>query len=567
MSSFFRRHSDRDLVRYLDGELSARKAGKVERHLESCGQCRAELEELKDTLAECARYQDVLDAQSPEAPQPWRDLYRDFSRIDESLANTSLLGRLMRPLVHSGAPRWAFVTGLAALIVLVSLHQLRQAPSVQAASILRKAVAVSESQPRPARHIRVRTSHRQEFTRLAGAQASLIQVAAQQAVAAQFQAANFDWNDPLSARAFEQWRDEQVHKTDEVTTVPNPQVPSSSCTRIRTAAAEGELAQVSITLDAGDYRPLEEMLEFRDREWIELSEISENSTDIAGGTLSRPVESPVRAAEPPSRPAAFAPGSSASISDELQVLSALNSIGADLGDPVEVSLAGGKVLVTGGEGIPPRRQNDIRASVADLPHVEVEFSPSRPATVPAETAVAGGGVASAPASPMQARLEKHLGGHAEFDRFSTQLLDLNEAAMQRVYALHRLSQKISPEDEAQLSSKDLNVLHEISRKHTAVLAEKVSGMERILVPTLSALGGTAGDGTAAGVSPTSGHTTWQPAAEDVYKDARRVEVLVSQMLGMTPGNPPNSALPSELMAALKDLQGNLDECRKFLQVK
>src|SRR5271165_4428304 len=133
MNNLPARHYDEDLVRYQDGELSAGRAGRVERHLESCGRCRAELDEFRNTLAEYERYQDELAARMPEAPQPWRDLYRDFSRIDESLANRSLLVRLTRPLVHSGAPRWALLAGLAVLVVLLSLNQLRQAPSVQAA--------------------------------------------------------------------------------------------------------------------------------------------------------------------------------------------------------------------------------------------------------------------------------------------------------------------------------------------------------------------------------------------------------------------------------------------------
>ena len=306
---------------------------------------------------------------------------------------------------------------------------------------------------------------------------------------------------------------------------------------------------------------MSERLEFRDREWVELSEIAETSTESAGGSGAVHVEVPVRAAEPPSRPAAFAPGSSASISDELQVLSALSSIEADLGDPVEVALTDGKVVVTGGEGIPSRRQDEIRASVANLPHVEVGFSPSHPAAVPAETAVASGPVGTTALSPIEQRLEKHLGGHAEFDRFSTQVLDLDEAAMQRVYALRRLAQKFPAEEEARLSSRDLSLLHELSRKHTAVLAEKIGGMERILVPTLSSLGG-----TAVSVHPAGSHTTWQPAAEDVYRNARRVEILISQILGMTPpGNASTNSLPSDLMFALKDLQGNLDDCQKLLQ--
>jgi anti-sigma factor RsiW len=557
MSSFLGRHSAEGyLVRYLDGELSARKARQVGRHLEACSQCRAELEELKNTVVECVRYrQDVLAAHLPQPPQPWRDLYRDFSRIDEALARESLLVRLMRPLVHSGAPGWAFAAGLAMLIVLGITYQLRQAPSVQAATILSKAVELSESKPPAARHIRVRTSHRQEFTRMAGMQAVFVQVADVQAVAALFAAAHYDWNDPLSARAFAQWRDAQPVKTDEV-------IQSRSSTEIRTTAAEGELAVASITLRNADYCPSEERLEFRDREWIELSELAEPLTVVGGGSVDSHVGVPVRAAEPPSRSAAFSPSRSASISEELQVLSALNAIEADLGDPVEVDLLDGRVVVTGHEGIPPQRQQAIRQRLAAIPDVDVEFSPTQSATVPPEAVAGSGGTAAGNvASPFQARLEKQLGGHAEFDRFSAELLDLDDLAMQRVYALRRLAQKFSPEMEAGLSAKDLAVLHEMSRKHTAVLAEKVNSMEHLLVPTLSSLGG-----TAASVRPAA-HPAWQPAAEDVYRNARRVEVLVSQMLGMTPGASSGSALPTELMAALKDLQGNLDDCQRFLPAR
>jgi anti-sigma factor RsiW len=551
MSKLTRRHSAEDcLVRYLDGELSARKTRKVESHLESCGQCRAELEALKDTLAECVRYrQEVLPSQLPAAPEPWRDLYRDFSRIDESLANESLLVRLMRPLVHSGAPRWAFSAGLAVLIVGF-FYQLRQAPSVQAASILRRAVAVSGTKTPVAHRIRVRTSHQQEFTRLAGTQAMLMQAVEAQAVAALFQAAHYDWNDPLSARAFEQWRDQQVQKTDEVTT-------SENSTEIRTVAAEGALEAASITLDAG-LSPVEERLEFRDQEWIELSEIADPAT--GSGIAATHVEAPVRAAELPSRPAAFAPPA-ASIGDELQVLSALNAIEADLGDPVDVALADGKVVVTGHEGITPQRQQKIRESLAGMARVEVEFSPTKPALAPSETA-ASGGAAGIPVSQLQTRLEKQLGGHAEFDRFSTQLLDLDELAMQRVYALRSLAEKFPPAAEAELTAKDREVLHEMSRKHTAVLAEKVAAMERILAPALASLGGTAAGGHAA-----AGYANWQPAAEDVYRDARRFEVLVSQMLGVTPGAASSSALPADLTAAMQNLQGNLQDCERLLEAR
>ena len=91
-----------------------------------------------------------------------------------------------------------------------------------------------------------------------------------------------------------------------------------------------------------------------------------------------------------------------------------------------------------------------------------------------------------------------------------------------------------------------------------MLLEKVGAMERILVPALSSMGG-----AAASVHP-AGHTAWQPAAEDIYQSARRVEVLVSQMLGMTAGKASTNALPSDLLAALSDLHANLDDCQKLM---
>jgi anti-sigma factor RsiW len=552
MSNLFGRHCEQDLVHYLDGELSPRLARKVESHLESCEACRAELSELRNTLADCVVYQQELGANLPAAPQPWRDLSRDFSRIDESLANNSLLVRLIRPLVHSGVPRWTFVAGLATLIVLLSLNQLRQAPSVQAATLLKKAAAVSQSQPHTVRRIRVRSSRQPEFTRLTGVQAALVEVAQAQAVAALFSAAHWDWNNPLTAQAFETWRDQQVHKTDEVTS-------SEHQTRIRTVSADGEVEAASITIDTVDYAAVSERLEFRDREWVELSEIAETSTENAGGSGVANGGVPVRAAESPSRPAAFTPGSSASISDEIQVLSALSGIEADLGDYVKVTLDGGKVLVSG-EGIPQRRQDEIRAAVTNLnlPQVEVAFTALPPVTLPSQ--VAASAIASGTlVSPMEAGIEKHLGGHAEFDRFSTELQGQIEVVTKHLFALHNLALKFPADEEVRLNAQDMNLLHELSRKHTAVLALKVSEMERILIPTLSSLGG-----AMATVRPAS-HANWQSAADDALKSATNVDHLVSQMLGMTKGTVPTGALPTDLLAAMKDLHGNLDDCQKLLK--
>lgn len=557
MSSFRMRHPEEiSLVRYLDDDLPARQAGKVASHLESCSQCRAEFEALQSTVADCARYrQDVL-AAMPAPPAEWRDLYRDFSRIDESLAHEPLLVRLARPLVHAGAPRWATAAVLAMLVVIGVFYQLRQTPSVQAATLLKRAMAVAEAKPRPVHRIRVRTG-KLDFTRVIGPQAPLTSAAAGAPMEALanlgvlFNQAHYDWNDPLSARSFEQWREQQVHTTDEVSTV-------AAGYRIRTVAREGEIAEAAITFEASDMMPIDERIEFRDNQWVELTEIAESTTESGGLTVAPRVEVPVRAAVPPSRPAALAPGPSASISDELQVLSALHGVEADLGDPIDVSLSGGKVLVTGRAGLLPNRQQKIQTVLANMPLVEVQFDSLQPAAIPPQAALSSAGGTATPRPVIQSRVEQQLGGHAEFERFSAQILDSDEDAMKRVYALHSLAQKFPAGTESQLNAKDRELLTTLSREHAAVLAQKVSILESLLLPTLSSLGGTAA------LVHAAPHSAWQPAVEDLFRSSTRVDKLVSIMLGMTPSEGSTASLPTDLLSALKDLQSNLGDCQRLI---
>ena len=557
MSSFRMRHPEEtSLVRYLDGDLPAREVGFVASHLESCSQCRAEFEALQNTVADCARYrQDVL-AAMPAPPAEWRDLYRDFSRIDESLAHEPLLVRLARPLVHAGAPRWAMAAAMAMLVVLGVFYQLRQAPSVQAATLLKRAIAVAEAKPRPVHRIHVRTGNL-DFTRVIGPRAPLTSAAAGPSLEALvnigslFALAHYDWNDPLSARSFEQWREQQVHTTDEVSTV-------AAGYQIRTAAREGEIAQATITLEVSNLMPVEERIEFRDNEWVELTEIAESTTESGGITVAPRVEVPVRAAELPSRPAAFAPGPSASSSDELQVMSALHEVEADLGDPIEVSLSGGKVLVTGRAGLLPGRQQKIQAALANLPLVEMQFDPLQPAVVPPEAALSSAGGSAIPRPVIQSRVEKQLGGRPAFERFSAQILDSDDDVRKRAFALHNLARKFPADSEAQLNAKDRELLTALSRKHAAVLSQEVSTLENLLLPTLSSLGGTAASVHAAP------HDAWQLAVEDLFRSSTRVDKLVSVMLGMTPSDGSTASLPTDLLSALTDLQSNLDDCQRLI---
>src|SRR5438445_1546276 len=134
------------LLRYLDGELPRRQLRQVREHLEACWRCRAELGEMQAAVADCVRYRkNVLVKCLPAPPEPWKNLSREFDRIDTALASGSLLARL--------APRWSspvkWAAAFAAMVAVaaIAFHQLRETPSVQAAALLKRAVAVSESRP------------------------------------------------------------------------------------------------------------------------------------------------------------------------------------------------------------------------------------------------------------------------------------------------------------------------------------------------------------------------------------------------------------------------------------
>src|SRR5262249_47299438 len=157
-------------------------------------ECRASLEEQQNTISECVRYRkNVLQRHLPPPPAPWVDIYRGFAEVDAALDQAGFWGRAMRlleaPVRHVNT--WAPVT-VALLLTCLVFYRFRQTPSVQAAELLRKSIAAADARPAKPVKIRIRTQDRQIIL-LPGAQNSLQTL---------FQAAHYDWADPLSAKSF-----------------------------------------------------------------------------------------------------------------------------------------------------------------------------------------------------------------------------------------------------------------------------------------------------------------------------------------------------------------------------
>jgi hypothetical protein len=579
MNNLDMRHlEDGQLLRYLDGELTRRKARHVREHLEACWQCRTELEGLQAAVADCVRYRkNVLGTCLAPPPEPWKDLSLGFDRIDSALVGESLAGRLLRALT----PRLNWVAAFASLAMIagIAFHQLREAPSVQAAALLKRALAVSEIRPHAWRRVRIMTRTGQ-MTRVIGtgsapkpAAAGGMEPARELELEQMFRSARYGWDDPLSAKSYTQWRDHLAAKEDSVNTVEDRQAPDRNTYEIKTTTQDGDLVAATLKLRMTDFEPIEGRFEFRNRDWVEMTELVDQQTlpasTIAGTTGGMP-------RQPGMPPAFIAPSSqaipSAGWSAELQVVEALHQVGADLGDPVEIGREGRRVLVSG-TGIPPERQEQLHALLDPLPNVVLRFAdatlpagPKFPASAtPVQTEPAPARDAGGPEHrQLQARIEERLGGRPQFERFSGQLLDWTDSAMARAYALRRLAQEFGPAGERQMISGDRRALRALGREHLAAFAREAARIEAALRPVLTALPVIPpADARGSDRSFPPDAAAWQPAAEELLSTARGMEALLAVVLGVAPGDRADNA-PEQLMAVLSRLTTNIEQCQRLL---
>jgi hypothetical protein len=544
---------DELLLRYVDGELSARKSRQVRTHLEACWQCRTELEALQVTIGDCVRYRKSVLAESlPPAPAPWKPL--DFEIVEAELASESLAARLARFFSpRRNAPLgWAFSAAAVLALSLLAIHKLGETPNVEAAALLKKAVAVSEGRPHKVKKLRITTHHRQ-ITRLIHAAAP--PEAGEAEIAGLFRAARYDWSDPLSPKAYSDWRANLSHKQDQLA------APDKDSYFIKTTTDEGELLSASLKMRATDFESVEGRFEFRNGEWVEMTELVDQQTlpaSIVAGTaggMSRQPGMPPVPSNSGTAPEVPAPSP---VSAELQVFAALHQVGADLGDPIEVNREGHDIVVSG-TGVSRQHQQQLHILLDRTPHVAVRFSdPSFPASNPPAQEPVTRDAAGPEKPPYPARLEARLGGRPQFERFSGQVLDWTDSAMSRVYAIKRLAQQFPPETEARMTAEERRTLHNLAREHAAVLAKELRKITTTVNPVLS------GMGAAGSAAPPSTAAQWQVVSEELFASGRQVETLLASVLGVSANSPATEDAASQLLSAFARFTTDTEHCLRLL---
>ena len=487
--------SEEQLARLQDGELSGAEAG----HLESCQECAARLRVLNTGIAAYQEYRDgIRGPMLPPAPQPW-----------------PMLGTLISHQESSAAGRWfrwwqipIFAAAAAALLMLVWYR-----PSEQRVTRL-----LAESARAP------RAERRHAALRVQGHRLTPADEPRWRAV---FARARYDWDDPLSARAFQSWRGGLPEKQDFVSLTADREAYV-----VRTDTRAGILRSASLTLRGKDLRPTNGLLRFEGEGDVELAEA--------------PPETPVEPRDTARRapPAVDAPPAEtpATPEDTLRVLDALNRMGADVSEPIEVTEdPNHRKVIVRASGLSPSRQQEIADRLRAFPHVAVEFDAAGSGSRPSAAKSTPEQYSASIPERIRQLLEQKLGGPVAVQQVTDDVIEASASVLARSHAVEVLAEKFPPETAARLSPQGQAMLRDLRERHFAALAESSSKIRGELKPLLA------------------GTTHTPPAA--LVSAARDLDQLLNRLLAGSYSEATGQEMLSNLGARLDALDSAIQQQR------
>lgn len=343
-----------------------------------------------------------------------------------------------------------------------------------------------------------------------------------------FAAAQYSWRAPLSARSFQAWRSTVPDKRDHVS-ILHP-AGTDQVYRVETDTGAGVLRSASLTLRGEDLRPTGGTFQFAGEETVEIGEAAPPAPKIA----AQPIPGhPEPAAEVPASPA-----------DTLRVLAALDEIGADVGDPIDVSMGAERVVVRATGFLSAERRQEIAAALRQLPRVTIDLDA---ASTPPQAAVRGGSLerySTGMPDAMRRRLQDRLGGTAPLQEATDRVLDTSGLAVSRAHAVEFLAGKFPPQIEASLAAADREVLRTLQARHVAEL-QRLAAQIRADVNQLLPAPPTAAEQRA--------QAPWQTQARELVAAAQKLDESLNRLLAGSYSQASGEALLRDLPEQLERL--------------
>ncbi len=560
--------SDDMLVRHADGELPQHEINRINDHLKYCWSCRTRRDRIEQAISDIVQYQDRQ--LKPYLPPSAGGRSMFLAQLDQMAARESSEPwwrralALIRPLSGLGVhPTWARAAIGTFFILTVWMLWLKP-PPVSAAEFLKRArsaetqyltgasrpVVFRKFKIRAAGHTVTRAIYKDRASlrrkeqldldataSLTPASSGTVDVAAnlrqvQSALEQEFIAANLDWAEPLSVPAYQTWHDGLAQKKVDVTSIREE-------LQLTTSTPEGPIAEASLRVRERDFHPVAESVRMRDNREIEITEIEYRVVPDDRISEVFPAEPATDAMDPAPAPAPAASGffrsapSEAELAEaEVQALTALHGIGADLGEPVEIVRTRDHIEARGLADTDERKAQ-LTAALKGIPNLtfgirtiaEASSSPD----VNGKATHSGGAPRPGPESgsadpshtamvaiklPLQDYLNSYFAaGYARESRlaqsgadpiasiqsdiqhFSRQAITNSERAMAQAWALQRLAKRYTPKELGKLSPKARGALETMIRDEISALRQPLAQNQTLLTPLLASIPRAAGAGT------------------------------------------------------------------------
>ncbi len=171
--------------------------------------------------------------------------------------------------------------------------------------------------------------------------------------------------------------------------------------------------------------------------------------------------------------------------DELRVFAALNAIGADAEEPINVKLDAKRqhVLVTG-MGMPTARQKEVEKALAELPNTIVRFDSAVPDRNAPPSSEKSDTYTADSRSAFRQILEARAGGPQQLQAITDRALDTSNALFAQAHALLVLAHEFPPNVESGLRGPDRETLLGLRQRHVGALEYAIRQLRDELTPLL-----------------------------------------------------------------------------------
>ena len=493
--------SDEQLARFQDGELPASQAA----HLDQCAECAGRLRDSNVVAAAYAEYRDSIRGPSlPPPPRPWQSL-------DRLVASRQGQRRLSY---------WWWVPAAATLAAVVLLFW----PTPQADRLL----AQSAGAELPSDGMISLRAHGRTLLRAAVLSSESPSGPEMAQLQTLFEGAHYGWREPLSSRTFQTWRQAQHDRRDSVTSIGGPG--DARLYRVRTDVPGGVLRAASLTLRARDLRATAGDFDFGGQGSVSMERAAalvEAGAAQPSPKVAPPVETPVGPA------------------DTLRVLAALDDIGADAGEPIELSEdAGHRRVVVHAGALPVERQQQIAAALAPLPRVRLDLE-AQPRLAPPPASTGSQTFTSNVPAALRQRFEERLGGPVAVQEATDRVLESSAQALARAHALEVLARHFPPETEGRLSPSEQALLRRLRVRHLDELARLAAQIHGAVQPLLAGAWPSGENGRAA---------IWQEGVPGLVASARETDQLLNRLLAGSYSQSSGEEMLRQLPATLQQLE-------------